>query len=205
MVLNDRGPLLIFLNEVREFGFGGTATFGAIGHELDSGCLADRTHTDADLVGNKPTAFLALAVLVFGVDGEDAVLAKPVATDDGDFFDVASVAEEFAAVGVVGIGEVYEDCAVVGVGRSVVEGGLPKESGGAAGEFGGNALGLADGDRGGMVLGEGLDDEVGFAGFIGGGVEVMDFSGRKPGSFAFEEEVVHGAGRLEHGYCGFNF
>jgi hypothetical protein len=34
---------------------------------------------------------------------------------------------------------------------------------------------------------------------------VMDFSGRKPSSFAFEEEVVHGAGRLEHGYCGFNF
>lgn len=196
---------MIFLNEVGQFRFGGTATFGAIGHELNSGSLADRAHPDADVFGDEPTAFLALAVLVFGVDGEDAVLAKPVATDDGDFFNITSVAEEFAAMGGVGIGKVYEDCAVVGVGGRVIEGGLPKESGGAAGEFGGDALGLTDGDRGGVVLGEGLNDEVGFARFIGGSVEMMDFSGREPGSFAFEEEVVHGAGRLEHGYCVFNF
>jgi hypothetical protein len=80
---------------------------------------------------------------------------------------------------------------------------LPKETGGSAGESGGDALGLADFDRAGVVFGEGLDDEVGFAGFVGGCVEVMDFSGCEPGSCAEVEEVVHGAGMVEHGYGEF--
>ncbi len=82
---------------------------------------------------------------------------------------------------------------------------MPEEAGCAAGEFGGDALVLADVDRAGVVFGDGLDDEVGFAGFVGGGVEVMDFAGCEPCSFAEVEEVVHGAGGLKHGYCGFNF
>ena len=82
---------------------------------------------------------------------------------------------------------------------------MPEESGCAAGEFRGDALVLADFDRALVVFGEGLDDEVGFAGFVGGRVEVMDFAGCEPCSFAEMEEVVHGAGGLKHGYCGFNF
>jgi hypothetical protein len=107
MVLDNCRPLLVLLDEVGNFGFGGAAAFGAVGHELDPGGLADGADADSDIARDKPAAFLALAVFIFGVDGEDAVLAKPVAADDGDFFDVASVAEEFAAVRSVGIGEVY--------------------------------------------------------------------------------------------------
>ncbi len=121
MVLESRRPLLVLLDEVGDFGFGGASAFGAVGHELDSGGLADGADTNSNVGGDEPTAFLALAVFVFGVDGEDAVLAKPVAADDGDFFDVASVAEEFAGLGAVGVGEIDEDCAVVRVGGSVVE------------------------------------------------------------------------------------
>lgn len=106
MVLEDCRPLLILLDECGDIGFGGAAAFGAVGHELDAGSLADGADADANVGGDKPTAFLALAVFVFGVDGEDAVLAEPVAADDGDFFDVASVAEEFAGLGAVGVGEI---------------------------------------------------------------------------------------------------
>ena len=121
MVLENRRPLLVLLDEVGDFGFGGAAAFGAVGHELDSGGLADGADADSDIARDKPAAFLALAVFIFGVDGEDAVLAKPVAADDGDFFDVASVAEEFTGLGAVGVREIYEDCAVVGIGWGVVE------------------------------------------------------------------------------------
>jgi hypothetical protein len=107
MVLEDCRPLLVLLDEVGDFRFGGAAALGAVGHELDAGGLTDGADADSDVGGDEPAAFLALAVFVFGVDGEDTVLAKPVAADDGDFFDVASVAEEFAAVGAVGVGEVY--------------------------------------------------------------------------------------------------
>jgi hypothetical protein len=106
-VLEDCRPLLVLLDEVGDFGFGGAAALGAVGHELDAGGLANCADTDSDVTRDEPTAFLALAVFIFGVDGEDSVLAKPVAADDGDFFDVASVAEEFAAVGGVGVGQVY--------------------------------------------------------------------------------------------------
>lgn len=77
---------------------------------------------------------------------------------------------------------------------------MPEEAGGSADEVGGDALVLADFDRAFVVFGEGLDDEVGFAGFVGCCVEVMDFSGCEPGSGAEVEEVVHGAGMVEHGY-----
>lgn len=105
--LDEGRPLLVFLDEGGEVGFGEAAALGAVGHELDSGGLANSADADPNVGGNEPTAFLALAVFVFGVDGEDAVLTKPVAADNGDFFDVASVAEEFAAVGGGEIGEVY--------------------------------------------------------------------------------------------------
>lgn len=105
--LDEGRPLLVFLDEGGEIGFGEAAALGAVGHELDSGGLADGADADPNVGGDEPTAFLALAIFVFGVDGEDAVLTKPVTTDDGDFFDVASVAEEFAAVGGVKVGEVY--------------------------------------------------------------------------------------------------
>ncbi len=118
--LDKGGPLLVFLDEGGEVGFGEAAAFGAVGHELDSGGLADGADADPNVGGDEPTAFLTLAVFVFGVNGEDAVLTKPVAADDGDFFDVASVAEEFATVGGGAIGEVYEDCAVVWVWWGVV-------------------------------------------------------------------------------------
>ena len=105
--LDESCPLLIFLDEGGEVGFGEAAALGAVGHELDSGGLTDSADADPNVGGDEPTAFLALAVFVFGVDGEDAVLTKPVAADDGDFFDIASVSEEFAAVGGGEIGEVY--------------------------------------------------------------------------------------------------
>ena len=105
--LDESCPLLVFLDEGGEVWFGEAAALGAVGHELDSGGLANGADADPNVRGDEPTAFLALAIFVFGVDGEDAVLTKPVAADDGDFFDVASVAEEFAAVGSVEIGEVY--------------------------------------------------------------------------------------------------
>lgn len=105
--LDEGRPLLVFLDEGGEVGFGEAAALGAVGHEMDSGGLANSADADPNVGGNEPTAFLALAVFVFGVDGEDAVLTKPVAADNGDFFDVASVAEEFAAVGGGEIGEVY--------------------------------------------------------------------------------------------------
>ena len=105
--LDESCPLLVFSDEGGQIGFGEAAALGAVGHELDSGSLANGADADPDVGGDEPTAFLALAVFVFGVDGEDAVLTKPVAADDGDFFDVASIAEEFAAVGSVEVGEVY--------------------------------------------------------------------------------------------------
>ena len=67
-------------------------------------------------MGDEPAAFLTLAVFVFCGDGEGSVLGEPVAADDGDFFDVASIAEEFAALGVLGVGEVDEDGSAVWVG-----------------------------------------------------------------------------------------
>ena len=121
MVLEDCRPLLVLLDEVGDVGFGGAAAFGAVGHELDSGGLANGADADSDVGSDEPAAFLALAVFVFGVDGEDAVLAKPVAANDGDFFDVASVTEKFAGLRGVWVGEVYEDCAVVGIGWGVVK------------------------------------------------------------------------------------
>ena len=105
--LDESCPLFVFLDEGGEIGFGEAAALGAVGHEQNSGGLANSADADPNVGGDEPTAFLTLAVFVFGVDGEDAVLAKPVAADDGDFFDVASVAEEFAAVGSGEIGEVY--------------------------------------------------------------------------------------------------
>lgn len=107
MVLGNRRPLLVLLDEVGDFGFGGAAALGTVSHELDSGSLTDGADADSDVRGNEPAAFLALAVFIFGINGEDAVLAEPVAADDGNFFDVASVAKEFATVGCVDVGEVY--------------------------------------------------------------------------------------------------
>jgi hypothetical protein len=107
MVLEDCRPLLVLLDEVGDFGFGGAAALGAVGHELDAGGLANGADTDSDIRGDEPAAFLALAVFIFGVDGEDAVLAKPVAADDGNFFDVATITKEFSAVGGVAVGQVY--------------------------------------------------------------------------------------------------
>ena len=150
-------------------------------------------------MGDEPAAFLALAVFVFGGEREGAVLGEPVAADDGDFFDVTSIAEEFAAVGVLGVGEVDEDGSGLGVGGFGVEGGLPEESCAATGEMGGDALVLANGGGIGVGGGDGLNDEKGFAGFVGHVVEVMDFALGMPGSLAFCEELVHGAGvRLVH-------
>ena len=145
-------------------------------------------------MGDEPAAFLTLAVFVFGGDGEDSVLGEPVAADDGDFFDVASIAEEFSALEVLGIGEVDEDGSGLWVGGFGVEGRLPEKACAAAGEVGGDALVLADG--GGVWVGviDGLDDEEGFAGFVGYVIEVVDFALGVPGSLAFCEEVVHGAG-----------
>ncbi len=64
---------------------------------------------------------------------------------------------------------------------------------------------MTDGDRAGVGVCEGLDDEVGFAGFVGGGVEVVDFAGGEPGACTGGKEVVHGAGMVEHacGWVGF--
>ena len=145
-------------------------------------------------MGDEPAAFLALAIFIFGGEGEGAVLGEPVAADDGDFFDVASIAEEFAAVGVLGVGEVDEDGSGFGVGGFGVESGLPEESCAATGEMGGDALVLANGGGIGVGGGNGLDEEEGFAGFVGHVVEVMDFALGMPGSLAFCEELVHGAG-----------
>ena len=78
---------------------------------------------------------------------------------------------------------------------------MPHEAGGSTGEVGWDVLALADGNCVGIVLGEGLDDEVGFAGFVGGGVEVVDFAGCEPGACAGGEEVMHGAGMVKHAYC----
>ena len=156
-------------------------------------------------MGDEPAAFLALAIFVFGGEGEGAVLGEPVAADNGDFFDVASIAEEFAAVGVLRGGEVDEDGSGFGIRGFGVEGGLPEESCAAAGEMGGDALVLANGGGIGVGGGDGLDDEKGFARFVGNVVEVMDFALGVPGSLAFCEELVHGAGvRLVHwsGYFG---
>ena len=152
-------------------------------------------------MGDEPAAFLALAIFVFGGEGEGAVLGEPVAADDGDFFDVASIAEEFAAVGVLGVGEVDEDGSGFGVGGVGVEGRLPEESCAAAGEMGGDALVLANGGGIGVGGGDGLNDEKGFTRFVGGGVEVVDFAGGEPGALAGGEEVVHGAGMVKHAYC----
>jgi len=174
------------------------AALSAVGHELNAGGHANGTDSDPNIVGDEPAAFLTLTIFVFGVDGEDAVLAKPVAADDGDFFDVASVAEEFAALVRLGIGEVDQDRAVVWVGGCIVEGGLPEEACASGGLFWWDILFLANGDRGGIGWGDRLDNEVGFAGFVGAGVEVVDFAGGEPGAFAFGEEVVHGAGMRDH-------
>ena len=145
-------------------------------------------------MGDEPAAFLALAIFVFGGDGEGSVLGEPVAADDGNFFDVASIAKEFAALGVLGVGEVDEDGSGLWVGGFCIEAGLPEKSCAAAGEVGGDALVLADGD--GVWVGgfDRLDDEEGFAGFVGNVVEVVNFALGVPGSLAFCEEVVHGAG-----------
>lgn len=78
---------------------------------------------------------------------------------------------------------------------------MPHEAGGSTGEGGWDVLTLADGNRVGVVFGEGLDDEVGFAGFVCGGVEMVDFAGGEPGALAGGEEVVHGAGMVKHAYC----
>ena len=125
---------------------------------MDSGGEANVADADADVVGDEPAAFLPLAVFVFGVDGEGAVLGEPVAADDGDFFDVASIAQEFAGGWVLGVGEINEDSSGLLVGGFGVEGCLPEESCAAAGEVGGDALVLADG--GGVWVGgiDGLDD-----------------------------------------------
>ena len=80
---------------------------------------------------------------------------------------------------------------------------MPHEAGGSTGLGWWDVLTLTDGDRVGVVLCEGLDDEVGFAGFVGGGVEVVDFAGGEPGALAGGEEVVHGAGMVKHDYCCF--
>ena len=78
---------------------------------------------------------------------------------------------------------------------------MPHEASGSAGLGGWDVLTLADGYRVGVVVCEGLDDEVGFTGFVGGGVEVVDFAGCEPGALAGGEEVVHGAGMVKHDYC----
>ena len=80
---------------------------------------------------------------------------------------------------------------------------MPHEAGGSTGVDGWDVLTLTDGDCVGIVFGEGLDDEVGFTGFVGGGVEVVDFTGGEPSAFAGGEEVVHGAGMVKHDYCCF--
>ena len=132
-------------------------------------------------------------------------MGEPVAADDGDFLDVASIAEEFAAVRVLGVWEIDEDSSGVWIGGFGVEGRLPEESCAAAGEMGGNALVLANGGGIGVGGGDGLNDEKGFARFVGHVVEVVDFALGMPGSLAFCEEFVHGAGvRLVHwsGYFG---
>ena len=80
---------------------------------------------------------------------------------------------------------------------------MPHEAGGSTGLGWWDVLTLADGNCVGVVVCEGLDDEVGFTGFVGGGVEVVDFAGGEPGALAGGEEVVHGAGMVKHDYCYF--
>lgn len=78
---------------------------------------------------------------------------------------------------------------------------MPHEAGGSTGEGRGDILTLADENCVGVVFCKGLDDEVRFAGFVSGGVEVMDFAGGEPGALASSKEVVHGAGMVKHAYC----
>ena len=80
---------------------------------------------------------------------------------------------------------------------------MPHEASGSTSVDGGDVLTLTDGNCVGVVVCEGLDDEVGFTGFVGGGVEVVDFAGCEPGALADGEEVVHGAGMMKHDYCCF--
>lgn len=98
---------LLLLNDLLQICGCDAAAFGTVSHEIDAVHHAYCADAHAEIVGDKPAAFLTLIFFIFGVDCQYSIGCKIVSPDDWYSFYIALVAEKFSRLGIVAIGNIY--------------------------------------------------------------------------------------------------